>query len=112
MAEEKKKINLNIDQNKETFYSNNIAIFNNPTEFVLDFTQTSPRIDIVQGKQVITYVIKHNPIVMEPKQAKIVLDLLKENISKYEKKFGRIEIPKGKEIKKEGLAKKFSEYIG
>ena len=71
MVEEKKRVNMNIDQNKEVFYSNNLAVFNNPTEFILDFTQVTPRIDLVQNKQMITYVVKHNAIVLEPAQAKI-----------------------------------------
>lgn len=113
MVEEKKRVNMNIDQSKEVFYANNLAVFNNPTEFVLDFTQVTPRIDVVQNKQVITYVVKHNAVVLEPAQAKIFFNLLKENISKYEKKFGKINLPKGQRIEKEGnLAKKFSDYIG
>ena len=112
MGEEKKKINLDIDQNKESFYANNIAIFNNPTEFVLDFTQITPRINIVEDRQVVTYIIKHNAVVLEPKQAKNFFNLLKENIEGYEKKFGKIQLPKGKKQKKECLPKNFSEYIG
>jgi hypothetical protein len=112
MVEDKKKINLDIDQKKDAFYANNIALFNNPTEFVLDFTQVTPRINMVQSKQIITYVVKHNPIVLEPRQAKILLDLLGENIARYEKKFGKIKLPKGKKQEKESLTKKFSDYIG
>jgi hypothetical protein len=112
MTGEKRKVNLNIDQGKEVFYANNLAIFNNPTEFILDFTQITPRVDMIQDKQVITYVAKHNAIVLEPKQAKIFFTLLKENLEKYEKKFGKIKLEKGKKIKKESLSKKFSEYIG
>ena len=110
--DEKKKINLDIDEKKEVFYANNIAIFNNPAEFVIDFFQITPRIDIVEDKQVITYVVKHNAIVLEPKQAKIFLSLLKENIEKYEKKFGEIKLPKNKKEGKKILAKTFSDYIG
>ena len=112
MVEEKRKVNLNIDQGKDIFYANNLAIFNNPTEFILDFTQITPRVDLIQEKQVITYVAKHNPIVLDPKQAKIFFSLLKENLDKYEKKFGKIKLSKGKMVKKESLSKKFSEYIG
>ncbi len=112
MGEEKKKVNFDIDQNKEGFYANNIAIFNNPTEFVLDFTQVTPRINMVEEKQIVTYVVKHNAVVLEPKQAKNFFNLLKENIERYEKKFGKIQLPKGKKQKKEGLPKNFSDYIG
>lgn len=112
MSEEKKKVNLEIDQKKDVFYANNIAIFNNPTEFVIDFTQVTPRINLVEDKQIITYVIKHNAIVLEPRQAKIFLNLLKENLDKYEKKFGKIKLPKSKKQKKDSLVKKFSDYIG
>ncbi len=112
MVEGKKKVNLNIDHDKEVFYANNLAIFNNPTEFILDFTQITPRVDVVQEKQVLTYVAKHNAIILNPKQAKIFFDLLKENLEKYEKKFGEIKLEKGKKIKKESLTKNFSDYIG
>ena len=112
MAEEKKKVSLDIDQKREGFYANNVAIFNNPTEFVLDFTQVTPRINLVEDKQIITYVVKHNPIILEPKQAKNFLNLLKENISRYESKFGKIKLPEGKRQKEERIAKKFSDYIG
>jgi len=110
--DEKKKINLDIDQKREVFYANNIAIFNNPTEFIIDFAQVTPRIDIVEDKQVITYVVKHNAVILEPKQAKIFLDLLKENVEKYEKKFGKIKLPKEKKAERKILSKKFSDYIG
>jgi len=112
MVERKKKVDFNVDEGKEVFYANNLAIFNNPAEFILDFTQITPRVDMIQDKQIITYVAKHNAIVLNPKQAKIFFSLLKENIEKYEKKFGKIKLERDKKIKKEGLVKKFSEYIG
>lgn len=111
MEEDKKKVNVNIDASKESFYANNLAIFNNPNEFVLDFAQVTPRMDIIDGKQVLTYVVKHNSIVLEPKQAKMVLNLLKENVEKYEKKFGKIEVIKGEQETGKSKAKKFADYI-
>jgi len=111
MEEEKKKVNINIDPGKESFYANNLAIFNNPNEFVMDFTQVTPRMDMIEGKQVLTYVVKHNSIVLEPKQAKMVLNLLKENVEKFEKKFGKIEVPRVEAEAKKSHAKKFAEYI-
>ncbi|MBN2094776.1 MAG: DUF3467 domain-containing protein [Candidatus Aenigmarchaeota archaeon] len=113
MAEaEKKKVNLNIDPGKEAFYSNNVAIFNNPNEFVLDFAQVSPRMDMVDGKQMLTYIAKHNSVVLEPKQTKILLNLLKENVEKFEKRFGKIEVSKKQNDSKKPASKKFMDYIG
>ncbi len=111
MAETKKKVNINIDQNKDSFYANNLAVFNNPTEFVLDFAQVIPKVDMIQNEQMISYNIKHNSIILEPKQAKIFLNLLKENIDKYEHKFGKIKLLKGEKEKKKGMSKGFSDYI-
>ncbi|MGC9311034.1 MAG: DUF3467 domain-containing protein [Candidatus Aenigmatarchaeota archaeon] len=112
MEAKKKKVNVNIDPGKESFYSNNAAVFNNANEFIFDFTQITPRMDMIQEKQVITYMVKHVPVVLEPKQAKIFLNLLKENLEKYEKKFGKIDVAKAKSEKKAPLSKKFSDYIG
>lgn len=112
MEEEKKKVNVNIDQGKESFYANNLAIFNNANEFVLDFAQMTPRMDILEGKQILSYVVKHNSIVLEPKQAKIILNLLKENVEKFEKRFGKIEIGRIEKESKKQSSKKFMDYIG
>jgi hypothetical protein len=110
--EEKKKVNVNIDPGKESFYANNLAIFNNVNEFVLDFAQVTPRMDMIDGKQVLTYMVKHNSVVIEPRQAKVILNLLKENIEKYEKRFGKINVGKQDEETKKSHAKKFADYIG
>lgn len=110
--EEKKKVSVNIDPGKESFYANNLAVFNNVNEFVLDFSQVTPRMDMIDGKQVLTYMVKHNSIAIEPRQAKIILNLLKENLEKYEKRFGKIEVGKAQEEAKKSHAKKFADYIG
>jgi hypothetical protein len=113
MESEKKKANVNIDSGKESFYANNLAVFNNANEFVLDFTQVSPRMDVIDNKRIITYIVKHNPIVVEPRQAKAFLNLLKENIEKFESKFGKIDAGKiDPKDKKAAPSKKFAEYIG
>jgi len=110
--EERKKVSVNIDPGKESFYANNLAVFNNVNEFVLDFAQVTPRMDMIDGKQVLTYMVKHNTIVIEPKQAKVILNLLKENLEKYEKKFGKIEVAKQDVEAKKSHSKKFADYIG
>ncbi|OYT43076.1 MAG: hypothetical protein B6U88_01935 [Candidatus Aenigmarchaeota archaeon ex4484_56] len=109
MVEDKKET---MKDGMEAFYSNNLAVFHNPTEFILDFTQITPRIDIVGGKQIVSYITKHNAVVLEPTQAKIFLKLLKENIDKYEKKYGKIKIPEGEKSERKSLSKKFADYIG
>lgn len=113
MEKEKKKVNVNIDSGGESFYANNLAVFNNSTEFILDFTQVSPRMDVIDNKRMITYVVKHRPIVVEPRQVKVFLNLLSENLDKYEKKFGKLKLSvEEKKKAKKSLPEKFADYIG
>ncbi len=112
--EERKKVNMHVDLGREVFYANNITVFNNQNEFIIDFSQTTPRMDLIEGKQVLSYVTKHNAVILSPLQAKVFLQILKDNIDKYESQFGKIQVPKRKRRKKDklGILQKFSSYIG
>lgn len=90
---EKKQINVDID-NGDVFFSDEIGVMHNPTKFIIDFKSITPRID-VRNKDFQPLVIKHNVIMMDPFTAKNFLEAFKKNFESYEKKFGKIKIPKG-----------------
>ena len=94
MMENKKQLEVRIDHGKEAFYSNAISVIHSPAKFIINFKQTTPRLDTVgnQKKQVIA--VHHKSIILDPDMAKIFLNILRENIGNYEKKFGKIELPK------------------
>jgi hypothetical protein len=115
--EKEKRINVNVDHGEPVFFSDNLTISHNQSKFIIDFSQTTPRFDNVGGNMQQSLVIKHNSIMIEPQFAKIVMDLLKKNISKYEKSFGKIKLPKNTpEVKDilevEKTTDKATRYIG
>lgn len=81
---EEKKLNLEIKPEvAKGTYSNLAIISHSRSEFVVDFAEMLPgmqRPDI------------SNRILMTPDHAKMLLNALAENISKYEAQFGRIEL--------------------
>jgi len=113
--EEEKSINIQIDHKEDGFYSDSVSIIYNPSKFILDFKQTTPRIDQIHGKSQQTIAIKHKVIIMDIKFAKIFLETLKKSVEGYEKKYGKIKIPKEmrkNEIKTEVVTGKEEGYIG
>jgi hypothetical protein len=112
----KRTVNLNIDHGGPGFYSDSISIIFNPSKFILDFKQSTPRMDSIQGKEQETIVTKHNTILIDARFAKSFMETLKKAVDNYEKKFGKIELPKKpkvKETKKEDLVASADEsYIG
>lgn len=110
---EKQHVNLKIDHSEEGFYSDSISVVYNPSKFVLDFKQITPKIDQMQGKSQQTVVIKHKTILLDSKFAKIFLETLKKAIDGYEKKYGKIEVPKKRKKKGETTVVSRDEgYIG
>lgn len=87
----------------QEFLAEEVAVMHSPIRFVIDFKNTTPRIDL--NNQQPRMVIKHSTILMDPFVAKKFMDVLKENIEKYEKSFGKIKEPeameKAKKLKKE-----------
>jgi hypothetical protein len=112
--EEERNINVQIDHRDEGFYTDAISIIYNPSKFILDFKQNTPRIDQIHGKSQQTIAVKHKVMIMDAKFAKIFLETLKKSVEGYEKKHGRIKIPK--ELKKveksEVVTGKEDVYIG
>ena len=62
-----------------------------PNKFFFDFSSTTPRIE--KGG-LFRLMSKHNVAVVDPYLAKELVKVLKENIEKYEDKFGEISKPK------------------
>jgi len=66
-----------------TVYSNIVRIGHSPYEFMLDFGQFQP-----EGKRAFMDV----RIISSPQHAKAILKALKDNIARYEERYGKISI--------------------
>ena len=69
-------------------YSNNMVVSHTKEEFILDFLMVAPPAGAVTAR-----------VVVSPGHMKRILAALQDNVSKYEKNFGTIQIaeePKGK----------------
>lgn len=112
MAE--KHMNIQIDHRESGFYSDNISIIYNPSKFILDFKQVTPRMDHIHGKPQEVLAVKHRVIILDAKFAKIFLDTLKKSVEGYEKKHGEIKVPKiSKKPEKDDVVTSREEvYIG
>ena len=70
-------------------YVNFAVVTHSLAEFILDFIRVLPGVPKSKVK---------SRIVMSPMHAKTLLSALKDNIDKYEKKFGEIKVIKNKQI--------------
>lgn len=78
------QINIELGEKEaEGIYSNLAIITHSPAEFVVDFTRILPGVPKAKV---------HARIVMTPQHAKLLLNALKDNIHKFEEKFGEIKI--------------------
>ncbi|MCI0560658.1 MAG: DUF3467 domain-containing protein [Nitrososphaera sp.] len=76
------QINIELGEKEaEGIYSNLAIITHSPAEFVIDYTRVLPGVPKAKV---------HARIVMTPQHAKMLLNALKDNIEKFEKKFGEI----------------------
>ncbi|HWP81554.1 MAG TPA: DUF3467 domain-containing protein [Bacteroidota bacterium] len=81
---QQQQINIELGEKEaEGIYSNLAIITHSPAEFVIDFTRVLPGVPKAKV---------HARIVMTPQHTKMLLNALKDNIEKYEKKFGEIKI--------------------
>jgi hypothetical protein len=111
--EKKKRVDVKIDHGEQAFFTDNVTVLHSPNKFIIDFSQTVPRIDNIDGKMRQTFTIKHNTVILDPPFAKILLDIMKKNIKIFEKKFGNIKIPKKIAQKKKPIeAESTTRYIG
>jgi len=78
------QINIELGEKEaEGIYSNLAIITHSGAEFVVDFTRVLPG---VPNTKVFARII------MTPQHAKLLLNALKDNIEKFEKKFGEIKL--------------------
>ena len=78
---EQKKIKIKAkDEDLKGAYSNLMQVLHTKEEFVLDFFLISPPEGILASR-----------VIMSPGHFKRMIKALQENVSKYEKKFGKIE---------------------
>jgi hypothetical protein len=78
------QINIELGEKEaEGIYSNLAIITHSTAEFVIDFTRMLPGVPKAKV---------HARIVMTPQHTKLLLNALKDNIDKFESKFGEIKI--------------------
>ena len=92
---------IEVDNSRDAFWTDFITITHIPNQIAIDFRQTTPRFNPSTGQNgQQTFVVKHNVVIMSPVLAKSFLEILKANLEKYEKAFGKIKVPKHKKSKK------------
>jgi Protein of unknown function (DUF3467) len=78
------QINIELGEKEaEGIYSNLAIITHSPAEFIIDFTRIVPGVPKAKV---------HARIITTPQHAKMLLKALKDNIDKYESRFGEIKI--------------------
>jgi len=78
------QINIELSEKEaEGIYSNLAIITHSPAEFIIDFTRVLPGVPKARV---------HARIIMTPQHAKLLLGAIKENVDKFEKRFGEIKI--------------------
>ncbi len=87
---------------KDIFASNEQIVHHGPNKILIDFKNVFPQ--FVSVKEPIM-VINHRVILLDPYDAKNFLKALKDNLSKYEEKFGEIKKPKQLEQAEKEFAK-------
>jgi hypothetical protein len=83
--------------------SNQQTINHQPDKFTFDFMSIFPQFDHSNNP---TAVISHKTVVLDPHVAKDFLAILKDNIAKYEEKFGKIKMPDSIKKTQKEVAKK------
>jgi hypothetical protein len=78
------QINIELNEKEaEGIYSNLAIITHSPAEFVIDFTRVVPGVPKAKV---------YARIITTPQHAKMLLKALKDNIDKYEARFGEIRV--------------------
>lgn len=78
------QINIELGEKEaEGIYSNLAIITHSPAEFIIDFTRIVPGVPKAKV---------HARIITTPQHAKMLMRALKENLDKFEAKFGEIRI--------------------
>jgi len=78
------QINIELGEKEaEGIYSNLAIITHSPAEFVIDFTRVLPGVPKARV---------HARIIMTPQHTKMLMNALRDNVEKFEKKFGEIKL--------------------
>ena len=86
MEKKKKQIKIELDESVgQGEYANFAIVSHTPAEFIMDFIRILPGMQKSKVK---------SRVVISPLHTKTFLSALKDNIEKYEKKFGEIKISK------------------
>lgn len=110
---EKRTINVNVDYSEPAFFADTITITHNPQKFIMDFVQVTPRFDRLGDEMQQSLAVKHKTIIMDPAMAKNIIEILKDNVSTFEKNFGTIKVEKKKVIQKPTVyTDESTKYIG
>jgi hypothetical protein len=80
-----RQINIELDEKVSSGeYSNFVVVTHSPAEFVLDFTRLLPGVPKARV---------HSRIIMAPPHAKAFMIALRDNLAKFENKYGEIRTP-------------------
>ena len=89
------KINIELDEKVSSGeYSNFVVVTHSPAEFIMDFTRILPGVPKAKV---------HSRIIMAPPHVKSFMMALKENINKFENKYGEIKVHQQKGVPKFGM---------
>ncbi len=89
------KINIELDEKVGSGeYSNFVVVTHSPAEFVMDFTRILPGVPKAKV---------HSRIIVAPPHVKSFMMALKDNISKFEKRYGEIKIHQQEGMPKFGI---------
>ena len=81
---QQQQINIELGEKEaEGIYSNLAIITHSPAEFVIDFTRVLPGVPKAKV---------HARIVMTPQHFKMLMNAMRDNLEKFEKKYGDIKI--------------------
>lgn len=81
------QINIELGEKEaEGIYSNLAIISHSPAEFVIDFTRILPGVPRARV---------HARVIMTPQHARLFMNALEDNIEKFERQYGEIQINSG-----------------
>ena len=81
---QQQQINIELGEKEaEGIYSNLAIITHSPAEFVIDFTRVLPGVPKAKV---------HARVIMTPQHFKMLMNAMRDNLDKFEKKFGDVKI--------------------
>jgi len=112
--DKKKIMKVEIENGGPAFFSDTVTVSHNTKKFLVDFQQITPRFSKVgPGEPDHKMFLSHNVVILDPEIAKDLTRILSENVKKYEKRFGKIEVKRPKKlIDKKPEKVEYTGYIG